>query len=319
MVLRSSVLALGLLACGGALDDTAGDADGPVDLRVDFPDPPEGGIQLLSEPMVIPAGSERIYCLLMTYDGPTVGINSQESIQSGFGHHMVLNATNASYDLYADGELVDCTEGDALPMSEMDPLFFGAPTPEQAESGRYTNTLPAGMGARLKTGTRLVIESHYVNTSTDDILVQDAVNLGLIPEADVETWAAPVLFLDSGFRLEPGVSTTVAFDCEIQDALSMLYLGPHMHEWGTAFSLTYTSDGQTTTLFDLPTWDPAWRDLPPVEFFDPGEFTAKPGDVFRTSCTWFNTTDLPMELPQEMCVTFGMGYPAKVAVTCDAG
>lgn len=308
-----------LVACGCQTTDPVGDAaDGPVDLRVDFPDPPAGGLQLLSEPMVIPAGSERIFCLLTTYEGANAGINSQVSIQSEFGHHAVLNATNASYDVYQDGELVDCTEGDALPMSEMEPLFFGAPDPDQIVGGVYQNELPAGMGARLLSGTRLVLESHYVNTSTDDILVQDAFNLGLIPEAEVETWAAPFLLLDSDFELAPGVDTTVSFDCPMSGELNLLYLGPHMHEWGTAFSLDYTRDDQTTRLFDLPVWDPSWRDLPPTNFYDPGEFTVEEGDVFTTSCTWFNTTDLPMVLPQEMCVTFGMVYPAKVPVICEA-
>ena len=65
--------------------------------------------------------------------------------------------------------------------------------------------------------------------------------LDLVEEASVETWAAPLVLVDTDFSLPPGESTTVSFDCALEEELNLLFLLGHMHEWGTAFSTDHTS------------------------------------------------------------------------------
>lgn len=55
-----------LVACTGkGGDDTATEA---VDLRGDFPAPPDGGIQFLTPDMTIDAYTEKLWCFFDTYE-----------------------------------------------------------------------------------------------------------------------------------------------------------------------------------------------------------------------------------------------------------
>ena len=45
----------------------------------------------------------------------------------------------------------------------------------------------------------------------------------------------------------------------------------------------------------------------------------KKGDKLRITCDWMNTTDHPMTFPEEMCVAFGMFFPATSDVDCGDG
>ena len=46
-------------------------------------------------------------------------------------------------------------------------------------------------------------------------------------------------------------------------------------------------------------------------------FGTKAGDVFTTRCAWDNDTDRVLGFPEEMCLTFGMVYPATEPVVCE--
>lgn len=300
-------------------DDSA--AEAPVDLRRTFPEAPEGGLQFLSPDLVIPAYTEKEFCTFFTYDGPTVGMNFQGMYQSQYGHHATLNGTNADPEEYPDGESFDCTDPDSLPMTSLDPLFVGGTDVDFGDGeGAERNielALPDGMAARLPEGQRLIFQSHYVNTSADDILVGDAVNVGTVAEDEVETWAAAVIHNNSTFSLPPDQSSSITIDCGWEEERNVLFLTGHMHEWGSSFKVELMSGDETETIYEVPAWDPIYRDAPPYNVYEAGEFTLEPGDVFRTTCTWFNDQDQTLEFPAEMCATAMMVYPAKVPVVCE--
>lgn len=296
--------------------DVAGEA--PVDLRRDFPEPPEGGMQYLSPELVIPAYSERQFCTFFTYEGETVAMNFQGFYQSDYGHHATLNGTNADPEQYPDGLTVDCTDQDSLPMTDLDPLFVGGTSVDLDNANHnFEMSLPEGMGVRLPQGQRVIMQSHYVNTTPDDILVSDAVNVGVVPEDAVQTWVGAYVHINTSFSLPPGESSTVTIDCAWEEEMHILYMTGHMHEWGTSIKVEHLRGDSAETVYDVPTWDPVYRDGPPMNMYEQGEFLVEPGDVFRTTCTWFNDEDRPLEFPAEMCVNVMMVYPSKVPLVCE--
>lgn len=309
-----------LLGCHrgeGSDSDTAG--DGPVDLRMDLPEAPEGGLQFVSPDLVIPAYSDKEFCTFFTYEGETVGMVSQGMYQSEYGHHVTINGTNADPGEYPDGETYDCSSQDSLPMTDLDPLFIGGSAVE-FNTGEHEALmeLPEGMGVRLPEGQRLILQSHYVNTSADDILVRDAVSLEVKAEDEIETWAAAYIHINSSFSIPPGEYATATVECTWEDTYNILFLTAHMHEWGTSFKTEMIRGDTTETIYDEPAWDPLYRDAPPYNVYDQGEFTVQPGDTFRTTCTWFNDEDKALEFPTEMCATPMMVYPSKVPLVCEA-
>jgi hypothetical protein len=282
-------------------------------LRGSFPDPPEGGLQLATPDYIIPAFSERAFCWFLSYTGEDVGISHQGTYQSDNGHHVVLMKTLADEDDFPDDSVFDCTDRATLPMTEMEPLIFGRGIDDG--DGTSTIDLPEGMAASLRADTRLVVQSHYVNPTPEDILVRDAINLGLMPADEVQTWAAPFAHTAIEFSIAAGERGTVRFDCTWNQDATVLFLGGHMHERGAAFSLDWTHGETTESLYTVDPWLPEFRDGPPVNEY-PGGMSVAEGDVFTTSCTFDNTTDHDLEFPEEMCVTFGLAYESRVPLIC---
>jgi Copper type II ascorbate-dependent monooxygenase, C-terminal domain len=313
--MRLLLLPLLLAACAEPAGDTGAAA---VDLRRDFPAAPEGGLQFVTPEYTISPYSEEMWCTFLTYDDVTVGLHAQYTYQSDMGHHIVVNATNADPDEYPDGSVRECTQTSDLPMTDMDPLMVGGVLGTEENEHEGALELPDGMAARMSSGTRLLLQSHYVNTTADPILVQDAVNFDLIAEDDVETWAAAFVHLETSHPIPAQSDHGINFTCPWEEEeLNILFLGGHMHEWGRAFRTDMTRDGKTSTIYEVAEWDPVYRDAPPYDYYDPGEFPVRSGDSFTTYCEWTNDTDEVIDFPGEMCVTFGMLYPYKVPIVCD--
>jgi hypothetical protein len=308
-----------LLACAAPKDDGSTDpetdpADDAIDLRGEFPEAPAGGLALEPPDHVIPAFSERQFCWFTRYEGPDVGIHYQATYQSDHGHHVVLMRTLADEDDFPDDMVFDCTGKDTLPMTEMEPIIFG----RGIDDGDGTSSLELtdGMAVDFEADTRLVIQSHYINPTPDDILVRDAIHLGFTDPEDVQTWAAPFAHTAIDFEVPAKAEETVEFDCTWGADATVLFLGGHMHEWGKSFSLDWNTAEETERIYEIEQWEPDYRDRPPINEYEDGSFQVSAGDSFTTSCTWDNTTDEPLGFPEEMCVTFGFAYESKIPLIC---
>ena len=177
--------------------------------------------------------------------------------------------------------------------------------------------LPDGMATLMRSGTRIIVQSHYVNTGLETIRVQDGFNVELVEPDQVQTWAAPFVNAHIGFEVPAGQEMTVEFDCTFGKDLNLLYLYGHMHDWGSRFHVDIAPAGGTAArVYEVGSWEPSFRDQAPINAYDEGEFVVAADDVITTSCTWMNDTAGPLALPQEMCVTLGMAYPAQDAVMC---
>jgi hypothetical protein len=88
-----------------------------------------------------------------------------------------------------------------------------------------------------------------------------------------------------------------------------------MHEWGTSFSVRSVDDD--ALVYDIPVWDPVYRDAPVVSDHTGDPMQMPAGSRWETTCAWRNETDQPIGFPHEMCVTVSFVYPQKTTVICD--
>lgn len=313
----SFVLLVGLLfpGCAGGPPEVE-----PEDLRREFPAVGDGVYVLHSPEYVIPPGTEKQFCWITTYEGPDMGITSQINYQSLNGHHVVAFGTSTPHHELADGEQWDCTETEQLAMTSMEPIIIGGGISYDEYGVVNEFVLPEGMAAPLESGTRIILQSHYVNVRDTPILVRDAAYLALRPEAEIATWTAPFVNTVTDFTIPANSDEhSLSFDCGWEETFELLFIGGHLHEWGVSFLTEHTDvNGDTETIYEVQEWEPVLRDAPLYTQFAPGEFVVTPNDTFTTTCTWFNDQDHDLEFPQEMCVTFGMAYPSRIPIICDA-
>ena len=291
----------------------------PEDLVRDFPEAPAQGFALTTPEYVIPGGTEKQFCFITTYEGEDVGITATYNYQTVMGHHVTMFGTSATERDFPDGMSWDCTETEALDMTSMEPIIIGGSI--EYDEGGVLNAfeLPEGMAAPLENGQRIVVQSHYVNTKPNPVLVQDQAQVATIPEDEVVTWTAPLVATVTEFEIPANtMDFSLTFDCSYDDSYNLLFLGGHLPEWGKSFKATHTRGGVSDVVYEVPEWDPVFRDAPMYVSFDEAEFRLEQDDVLTTECVWNNTEDHPLEFPAEMCVTFGMVYPANLPVICNA-
>lgn len=309
------IVACTAAACGAACGAPSAGPQ-PTDLRLAIgPAPAAGlGIQVVSPDMVIAKGGDKMTCWVpdVTFTQDRL-IKAFDTFQSENGHHLF---GMASVIPRQPGEVFDCTNVED--MSTVQPLV----NPTSGNKEGTLNLLPPEFAVRIKAGTQLVVQSHYVNVTDNDILVRDVGNLIFLPSDEQRIEANFLVLNDDSFTIPTGNApyrhTT---ECTLTQRLQFAALNGHMHEWGRSTSIErVAADGTTTTLYDEPHWTAALRDAPPIVRFavdDPLVFEA--GDTLRLSCEWQNDTDAPLRFPSEMCVSLMVYFPAlpEGFIVCD--
>jgi hypothetical protein len=286
------------IGCGGG--------GGPELLRDDIPDPPPGGEQVVSPIFEVPAQSEVFYCMRIYHDiNEELNVHSSVGYQVAGGHHVMLYYSEEAQE--GGDEPHDCGGGD---MGNI--RFVGVGTADGIGIG-----LPEGIAMKLPAGVKLYSQSHYVNTTDQAIQAQDVVNLEVLQPEDVVQTAGAFTEVDLTLELPPGVGTDGVVDCTAPMDMQVPWMIPHMHEFGTHFTLEVLRGDQTIPVYDED-WDPSFRDHFPVVEFEPHlQLTAN--DRIRTTCSWFNDTGETMYWPKEMCATFMSFYPSPdgALLACD--
>jgi hypothetical protein len=295
------VLVLPLAACSGD-----GDGDDGATL-FDVPDPPPGGAQLVSPTFTVPAGSETFMCMRFPYEvTETMYVQSSTAYQAEGGHHSMLFYVEGSTPLIDEPH--ECDESDMQNLR-----FVGVGT-----GYGYGIDMPDGYVLEIPAGARLYTQSHYVNLEPEEVLVQDVINLELVPADEVTDKLGSYVNVDLTLELPPGEETTRVLNCKPPHEINIPFFIPHMHEWGSHMKLEVErAGGAIETIWDGG-WDEALRDDFPILDYDP-HVTVGPNDTIRTTCTWQNTEAEAMLFPKEMCATFMLYYPSEdgAMVVCD--
>jgi len=312
-LIRSTLVVVVASSCAGG--DPAPDAgtSGPIDHRAEIPEPPaEGlGMQFVAPDLVVPKGEERMTCWVPDWvPDRDYLVTRFEGVQSPMGHHVVALRSGIARD---PGTVFDCTALES--MVSLEPLVLPDPT-------ETTRLLPEGFAVRLPADSRIVIQSHYVNYTDDDIVTADVARFTFVP-AEEESGITEVSYLianHGALVLDEGTSTK-RIGCELPADVNVLALLGHMHELGRSISITRTPAASTAeTLYTVPEWTVEYRDVPPLELFTASApLTLTAGDKISVACTYDNDRGQQIGFPEEMCTAVGYYFPARAEgiIFCD--
>lgn len=283
------------LACGSSPEDVGAVEDYPI-----VPALPAGSVAYEFPELTIPAGSDVQHCLFLEKTTEDMYVKAFRSYQGKSGHHILLLAAVVTDD---PGTVRDCSS--AEDMVRFRPVV-------SSERFGY-DQFPEGMAVKVRAGTQLVVQQHYVNTTEHEIRVKDVAHMTPVPESEVETLVGFMGLSDITFEMpaSPDVQT-MTFDCQIPFDAKLLVMGPHMHDLGVTFRTEMgPAAGPLETKIDIPVWSAEYRDKPPLlKYTKDNAPDLKAGDIVRTTCGFKNTRDDSLTFPEEMCATFGYYFPA---------
>lgn len=270
-------------------------ADSGPELLAGFdPGPaPDNGMQIVLDPVrdIQPGESREICTYTDVKTDAVVDVRALQSFQATGGHHVALYISKVASP--SDKSHV-CTDADMVN------LRFVAASGSQGQ----VNEAPGQLVYRIPAGSTLVLQQHYINTTSSAIDSQAALNLIYADPGQSYTPSSGLAFVDTDLHLAPGVDTA-DIACTMQQDIKAWFAIPHMHRYGTSISVTHTHAGTTDTIFDLPEWDAGFEFHAPEQRWDvadPMVFAA--GDQVNVHCEWNNTTQDTLVFGNEMCVFF---------------
>jgi hypothetical protein len=223
--------------------------------------------------------------------------------QGRYGHHVIVLS---SVDQEPAGTTRDCSSNEAMASFKVDIL----PTLE---------ILPT-QGIKLRAGTQLVFQSHYVNATQQPLLTRDVIRLSLRPEEQVEEWVTTFTTVELELDLPPGETTSTSFDCELPYDAKLQLVGGHMHEEGSRFQVLAGPDADNlSNVYLVDPWQSRFRDTPPIEIYGENPLLLPQGSIVRTSCEWHNGKQETLHFPGEMCSAFGYIAGRDTPFLCGGG
>ena len=152
--------------------------------------------------------------------------------------------------------------------------------------GNSTLVYPEGFAKRIPKGAKLKFQMHYTPNGT---ATTDQTRIGLIwakqpPQHEVRVAG----IVNARLSIPPGADNHRE-EATLRLPMDVTIMGflPHLHLRGKACKYEVTrSDGQTTTLLDIPRYDFNWQLL--YRYFEP--LSLKAGDALRFTA-WFDNSD----------------------------
>ncbi len=315
MRLVAALLVLTAIGCSGG-DGT--DARGDTDSRPELAGIPEGmlpdrilddleivpisnagDVALFSDVVSIEPGDDVTYCTFgQVLDEPILFGQSFAS-QSPLGHHAIVQYTTEPRE---PGTTVKCGA------TEMDfqMLLGGTGGKEAADEV----TIPDNVGVLMPAGAQLVINHHYINTTSEVREAQSMVVARRIEKNADTILAGTMNVVGIGWEIPARAPLTFTTECTYDEDVQYLMALGHMHEWGTHVSIDVTrGDGSVEKIIDQEWTEDAATGDAPAEYYpvdSPLEIFA--GDTVRLTCNWNNTTDEDIAFPREMCIFFGYTF-----------
>lgn len=300
-------------------DNPADATDEVRDLTISLA-PPESGLQVVTEPVIIAPYTEREVCSVVRLEGDQTlfWTDQMETLVSPGSHHMnVLLGPFSFLDPFlgegAAEEALGLSVGqyDCADLSMMEQAF--PVLPSQRENQKIT--FPEGVAAPLMTPALLIFSHHYVNPTDEPILINAALNIETVPSESVEHMAALIFDDISELDIPPGEQKTVTRTCVMERDVEVALVSTHTHEWAECASL---NDFDGTSVAATPFFVNREWEAPPILHFTPGSFSLTAGEGIHYACHYSNSTDYTLTndgtASGEMCVFAAVMYPATWSV-----
>ena len=313
--ISSAIIALALFGCGS---DHGGVGTSSSAETFNPPPPLDGYTRLVAATIHdVPPAGDITYCqYAMAPFDHDVDVLAMNGYQSKYGHHAAAftytpqagEQPGASFpcmgtEFGASGTGDGGADAHSLSMG----AFLGAVG--GAGGGTPPVTLPEGVALRLKKGSGIMLNLHYLNTGEEAIDGNAVLDLKFADPDPSRKLAAMFINLNLGFDLPASTNTTSSIDCVAQSEVQIIMMSNHMHEFGTSASTEVhrAGGGAVDGLRADPTWSSDMSFNPtfarwPVD----APFLLHTGDTVRTTCNWNNTTAKAIQFPREMCV--GVGF-----------
>ncbi len=303
---RSFSLALGL-ALAASLGGCYG-SDGTDPAAVDLP-PPANGVQLSTPTFQVAAGVERQWCywFKLPSDVDLEVVRFQIKFLSG-SHHMNLFQTNQDVPDHDE----ECFK----------PANFSSPTNPDgydlivgSQSGDFEWKLPEGVAFKLKAHRQIMLQTHYVNATTQTTPLNVGkvkINLESAPDPTKITAHMGTMFANNvNIKIPPHEERGFSTTCGLPKSAKIAALTGHFHSRGKTFSVNLAPDGKTPT--DEIYRSREWAE-PPFTVLDTPRELPDNGGLYYT-CDFMNNTSAeitfgPHVETQEHCNLFAYFYPA---------
>jgi len=257
--------------------------------------------------LTVPPGRELHQCQLVALpndaDVNVVGISHEYTAGS---HHFLVFDTDLDAIPVELGGPHDCVRGDEPIMAHTQGILYAAQSP----TGSIP--FPEGVGFRLNAHRVLMLQTHYINASSQDLEAKASARFDTVPPGTTSIEAGFLIFYDPFIYLPAQGTATSGLSCGVPNDIAILAASTHYHQRGTAMRVwmdASASSPSTAPFFETHDWEHAPNFVGPL--------TVAAGSSLRVQCDYVNTDvnevfQGPNAATSEMCVFAGLYYP-KIA------
>ena len=296
-----------LTGCSSDEPRTPAPQDGPLE-------PPASGLGIQYRmTSTIGAGQEVERCKLFVAPPEGLLVQREEVRFSPGSHHVVLYKTSYTEipattrrGVAVNGaEVHDCSDG-APADWDVTGIVGGS---QSFEGDSFLGALPAGVALRVEPGTVLVMNTHYLNASAEELDADARINLFTMPPEEMEVEAGMMFHYNGFIRVPANGSASARMRCPVEQDISIVRVQSHMHRRGVGFAAHRVS-GQDGGMEEIYT-SADWENVPAEEFTPP--LAIKAGDALDFRCDYVNTESRDvaqgLKTSDEMCMLIGPYYP----------
>lgn len=231
-----------------------------------LPPPAAGqGFQLKTEPVTVAAGQENQDCYFYRVkEGGDVFVNRFLMRQRQGTHHMNIFRVKTVKDLAGDDGTVVRGGNDTKNPCWVSSNWADWPlviNTQLSEPGRETTdfALPEGVAHKFVPGELLMLQSHYVNATTQvtPAVGEVWVNFEYIPKTAVKAEVGTLFATNQNIQVCPGESKFFEKVCRVPKPVTVIGANGHFHSRGTRFQMNLWNEtaGKGAQFYDNTSWD----------------------------------------------------------------
>jgi len=258
------------------------------------------------------AGTEAEHCQFVKGPAEELFVNRDEVRYSKGSHHVLVYETEYT-EIPTQKEngtavdtsgVFDCSDG-ATNGWRITKLIGGS----QNLDGASMLSFPPDVAMRVRPNAVLMINAHYINTSSETIEPEVRINLHTIPKDQVKQ-EGDLLFLYNAFiHVGANGQGRARMRCKIHNDITIQNVQSHMHARGVGYEARIA--GQKDPFYTTTKWEGV-----PVKDFGDG-LVIKAGEWFDYACDYNNAEAREVfqgpRSTDEMCMLIGSYYPADPA------